>query len=112
MKAPIHAICRHEVALGLALAGLAPIEAATGAEAAAAIARLAPEPAHGGVVLIEQALHDALPPATRRALRRAGEPILMPFPGPVAAALVGGAAPEDELMEILRRAVGYRLRLR
>ncbi len=111
MKAPIHAICRHEVARGLALAGLAPLEAATGAEAAAAIARLAPEPAHGGVVLIEQALYDALPVATRRALGKAGEPILMPFPGP-AAALATGAAPDDELLEILRRAVGYRVRLR
>ncbi|MCE9579615.1 MAG: hypothetical protein K8W52_41225 [Deltaproteobacteria bacterium] len=111
MKAPIHAICRREVALGLALAGIAPIEAATGAEAATAIAGLAHEPAHGGIVLIEQALHDALPLSTRRALRRAGEPILMPFPGP-AADLAAGPAPEDELMEILRRAVGYRMRLR
>jgi vacuolar-type H+-ATPase subunit F/Vma7 len=109
VKAPIHAICRPEVALGLALAGVAPIEAATGAEAGAALAALAHEPGRGGVVLIEQGLYDALPAATRRALRKAGEPILMPFPGPGRAL---GAAPDDELLEILRRAVGYRVRVR
>lgn len=110
MKASIRAICRHETALGLALAGLAPIEAADGAEAARAIASLGHTPGKGGVILIERALHDALPPATRRQLQRDAAPILMPFPGPSAAAVAG--APDEELMEILRRAIGYRVRLR
>ena len=48
--------------------------------------------------------------ALRRSLAREGLPILMPFPGP---ALDGtGPAPEAELLEILRRSIGYRLRLR
>ena len=106
----MRAICRHEAALGLALAGLAPIEAATGAEAAGALARLDSTPGKGGVVLIEDVLYHALPGATRRQLRRAGLPVVMPFPGP--AAVPAGVAPQDELIELLRRAIGYRVRLR
>jgi vacuolar-type H+-ATPase subunit F/Vma7 len=110
VKAPVRAICRRESALGIALAGLAPIEAATGAEAAAALAGLARTPARGGVVLVEATLHDALPPAVRRQIRRDGAPILVPFPGP--APLPPGVAPEQELLEVLRRAIGYRVRLK
>ena len=109
MKAPVHAICRREAALGLGLAGLAPIEVATADEAAVALAGLAHEPARGGVVLVEAALYDALPPALRRQLRKDGAPILVSFPGP--AALPAGTAPEQELLDVLRRAVGYRVRL-
>jgi len=110
VRAPVHVICRHETALGIALSGLAPIEAASGAEAAAALVALAREPAKGGVVLVEAPLFDALPATTRRQIRRDGAPIVMPFPGP--APLQPGVAPEAELVDILRRAVGYRVRLR
>jgi len=109
VNARIRAICTHETALGIALSGIAPIEAATGAEAAAALDALARTPAHGGVVFIEQALYDALPAAKRRQIRRDGLPILMPFPSPAAER---DAAPEQELLDVLRRAVGYRVRLR
>lgn len=109
MKAAVRAICGREAALGVALAGLSPIEATTGADAAAALGRLARTPGKGGVVLIEQALYDALPAAARRQIRKDGAPILVPFPGP--ASLAAGAAPEQELLEVLRRAVGYRMRL-
>lgn len=110
MKAQVRAICRREAALGLALAGLTPIEAATGADAAAALAGLARTPARGGVVLVEAALYDALPAAVRRQIRREGAPIIVPFPGP--APLPPGGAPEQELLEVLRRAIGYRVRLK
>lgn len=110
MKAPVRAICRREAALGIALAGLAPIEAATGADAAAALAALARTPARGGVVLVEATLYAALPAAVRRQIRKDGAPILVPFPGP--APLPPGAAPEQELLEVLRRAIGYRVRLK
>jgi hypothetical protein len=62
------------------------------------------------VILIERALHDALPAALLRQLRRDGVPVLMPFPGPSIG--VAAAPPEEELVEILRRSIGYRLRLR
>jgi vacuolar-type H+-ATPase subunit F/Vma7 len=110
VKVGVHVICRPEAALGIGLAGIAPIVADDGPAAAAALAGLSGEPGRGGVVLIEQPLHDALPGALRRQLRRDGVPILMPFPAP--APLAEGIAPEHELLEILRRAIGYRVRLR
>ena len=102
MKSAVRIVCRRPAALGIALAGIAPVEAANGEQAAASLAG-------ARLVLMEQPLYDALPVATRRQLRREGVPIVMPFPGP---ALVAGAAPEQELLEVLRRAVGYRLRLK
>lgn len=111
MKAPVRAICTRPVALGLALAGITPIEAETGDQAAEALEELATLPAAGGVILIERSLLDALPAATVRRMRRAGVPILVPFPGPAIGA-EGERAAEDEILEILRQAVGYRLRLR
>lgn len=110
MRAPVHVICRRETALGIGLVGVAPIEVTTADQAAQAIAALAGEPAKGGIVLIEAALHDALPPALLRQLRKDGAPILQPFPSP--APLPAGVAPEQELLDVLRRAVGYRVRLR
>jgi len=109
MKAPVHVICGREAALGLALAGIAPLVAASGEQAADLLELVAKEPARGGVVLIEQALYDALPGGARRQLRREGMPIVMPFPGP---GLPTGVAPEQELLDILRKAIGYRVRLR
>jgi vacuolar-type H+-ATPase subunit F/Vma7 len=109
MNARLRAICTHETALGFALSGIAPIEAANGAEAAAALDVLARTPARGGVIFIESNLYDALPGATKKQIRREGTPILMPFPSP---STEHGVSPEHELLEVLRRAVGYRLRLR
>ncbi len=105
MKAPVHVLCRREPALGVALAGVAPTTCASVAEADAALAKIA-----SGVVLVERELYDALPAATLRAIHKRGTPVLMPFPGP--APLAPGLPPEHELLEILRRAVGYRMRLR
>lgn len=110
MKARVRAICRRPAALGLGLAGVTCLEADDAEAASAHLAALASEPAGGGVILIEQSLHDALPRSLRRGLTRAGLPILMPFPGPDLDR--AGPAPEAELLEILRRAIGYRLRLR
>jgi vacuolar-type H+-ATPase subunit F/Vma7 len=90
-------------------AGLRCTEAADGEAAAAAIAELGRVSA-GAVILIERALHDALPAALKRQLRRDGVPILMTFPGPALTA--GGPPPEEELLEILRQSLGYRVRLR
>ena len=104
MKVQLHAICTHEAALGFALSSVPVIEAATGDDAAAALDALG----SAEVVLIESALYDALPHGKRRQLRRDGMPIVMPFPSPS----IGGIAPEEELLEVLRRAVGYRMRLR
>jgi vacuolar-type H+-ATPase subunit F/Vma7 len=100
----VRVICRERVAPGIALAGLAPRVATTGDEAAAALGSV-----DAGVVLIEQDLYDALPAGTRRQLRRDGTPIIMPFPSP---GISSALPPEHELLEILRKAIGYRVRLR
>jgi vacuolar-type H+-ATPase subunit F/Vma7 len=111
MRAAIRAICRPPAAPGLALAGLAPIEAVDGPAAAAAIADLAATPARGGVILIEDTLHRALPAALRRQIQRDGLPILVPFPGP-ALGRAPARPPEQEILDLLRRSVGYLVRLR
>ncbi len=111
MNTPIRAVCRRPAALGLGLAGLACTEAGDGAAAAAAIAALDRAAGAGGaLILIERALYDALPAGLRRQVERDGAPLLMPFPGPALG--LTGAAEEEELLELLRRSVGYRLRLR
>lgn len=111
MKAPIQVICRPEVAPGVGLSGLAITEVVDGVAAAAILDGLADAPAAGGVVLLEQVLLDALPPLFLRRIRKRGVPILVPFPSPSVGVGPGRAA-EEEVLEILRRAVGYRLRLR
>ena len=111
MKASIRAICHPHVAPGLALAGLSPIVATDGDMAAAAISELHRAPAHGGVILIERSLHDALPGWLRRQLRRDGLPILVTFPDP-AIGKKPMRPPEAEVLELLRRSVGYLVRLR
>jgi vacuolar-type H+-ATPase subunit F/Vma7 len=110
VKAPVRAIARRPAALGLGLAGIPCIVVTDAGAASAALAALANGPAAGGVILIEQPLFDLLPPALHRQIRRDGVPILMPFPAP--ALDVVGPAPEEELLELLRRSIGYRLRLR
>jgi vacuolar-type H+-ATPase subunit F/Vma7 len=110
VKAPVRAIARRPAALGLGLAGIPCVVVADAAAAAAALTALASAPAAGGVILIEQPLFEGLPAALHRQIRREGVPILMPFPPP--ALDVVGPPPEEELLELLRRSIGYRLRLR
>ena len=104
MRTGVRVVCRHSTALGIALAGVSPIEAETGAEAAAQLLTV-----REAIVLIEASLYEALPPLLLRKIRKAGVPILLPFPGP---GPLAGVPPEEELLEVLRRAVGYRVRLR
>lgn len=111
MRAPVNAICRPEVARGLALTGLRPRIASDGEAAARVLHVLAELPAAGGVVLVERRLYDALPRALRLRLQREGLPVLLPFPSPERGA-IGARAPDEEVLEILRQAVGYRVRLR
>jgi vacuolar-type H+-ATPase subunit F/Vma7 len=61
-----------------------------------------------GVVLIEEDLHAALPAPLRRELARRVLPLIVPFPAPRWAEM-----PEAEafVAELLRQAIGYRVRL-
>lgn len=109
MSHEIRAIARPEVAAGLALAGVRPIEAPTPEAGAAALKELLATPATG-VVLIEDRLYDPLPEDLRRRLGKRPLPMVVPFPGP--AWQTRAASPEAYIVELLRQVIGYRVRLR
>ncbi len=95
--------------MGFALAGFVVAEARSTSEAARLLADLAQDP-EVGVILIQQDFYDALPGAARRAFGRTALPIVVPFPPPQPAGEVSEV--EAYLVEILRQAIGYRVRLR
>lgn len=94
---------------GFALAGIPTHEVLSARDGALALVAIA---ARGdlGVLLVEQSVLDALPPAVNRGLMRQPAPIVVPFPGPSWADR--GAAPPSGVLELLQRAIGYRVRLR
>ena len=102
MKAPVRAVARDGLAGGLGLAGVAVLPAET---LAARLVAGTPE-----VLLVDDALLQALPPALRRRLVRGPFPIVLSLPDP--RATLGRPRATDEILELLRRAVGYRVRLR
>lgn len=109
MKRGVRIVCRSELAPGFALAGLHVDEARSAAEGATRIAALADDPAVG-LVLADEACWGELPESERRALVRKPLPLIVLFPGPGWAP--GAPAAEAHLAEILRQALGYRVRLR
>ena len=99
---------RSTACAGFALAGLPTLEVRDIAEGALALRTMVERP-ELGVVLVEQEILDAVPERDRRDLDRRPTPIIVPFPGP---AWDEGAAPaESYVLELLRRAIGYRVRL-
>jgi vacuolar-type H+-ATPase subunit F/Vma7 len=78
-----------------------------GAGASAALSRLG---AGGvGVVLVEDGLYADLPQETRRAIASSPLPMIVPFPGPT---WVVRPPAEEYIVELLRQAIGYRVRIR
>jgi vacuolar-type H+-ATPase subunit F/Vma7 len=109
MSYRVRVIGRPEVAAGLALAGVRPLEVATPEQGAASLKELLATP-DVGVVLIENGLYDGLPDDLRRRLGRRPLPMIVPFPGPAWQEL--GEGPEAYIVELLRQVIGYRVRLR
>ncbi len=109
MKADVRVICRPGVQAGFALAGLAAIPVTTSSGGERALRELAERP-DVGVILMEGALHDALPPELHRRLARRPLPMVVPFPGPEWGEVAAG--PEAYVVELLRQVIGYRVRLR
>jgi vacuolar-type H+-ATPase subunit F/Vma7 len=105
----VRVLSRPEVAAGFALAGLSAVEASDAEDAARELAALA-NVATVGVVLVQSDLWEAVPEELRRTLGRRAIPMIVPFPAPRPAE--SGAAAEDYIVEILRQAIGYRVRLR
>jgi vacuolar-type H+-ATPase subunit F/Vma7 len=93
---------------GFALAGVAADAVPAGADAAAALARAA-EREGTTVVLVEERLYDSLPAEIRKRWERSVAPVVVPFPSPVAEV---ERAPGERIVELIRRAIGYRVRLR
>jgi vacuolar-type H+-ATPase subunit F/Vma7 len=94
---------------GWRLAGLALHETPSPTDGAVALARLAEDP-EIGVLLVEQAIYDALDADQRLALSRRPLQMVVPFPDPAWDAGAPGA--DAVIAELLRQAIGYRVRLR
>lgn len=108
MTHTLRVVCRPASLEGFALAGVRAVPAGDPQEAALAVERLVSDPGLG-VLLVEDALYRALPEDLRRRLERRALPVVVPFPG---ARVEERPSAEAELVELLRSAIGYRVRLR
>ena len=108
MGLTLRVICRPALAAGFELAGL-DVSRAADATAAAAVLRPQLTDPHAGVVLIDEGLYRALPHELIARFDRQALPVLAPIPAP---AWDERAAAESYILEILRQAIGYRVRPR
>jgi vacuolar-type H+-ATPase subunit F/Vma7 len=108
MTHTLRVLCRPDSLEGFALAGVRAVPAGDSPEAAREIEQLLSDP-DLGVLLVEDSLYGALPGEVRERLERRAVPVVVPFPGPQREAQPSA---EAELVELLRRAIGYRVRLR
>lgn len=107
MELSVRVVCRPEVAPGFELAGLRADTAIDGASARRRLAALADDPVVG-LVLLEERLQQALPVEFAQRLERQPRPLVATFPSPHFGAR---QAAEAAVLELLRRAIGYRVRL-
>lgn len=104
----VRVLCRPATASGFSLAGL--VAETVGDEDAANAALLALLQCRElGVVLLEESLYTALSPDVRALVGRVAQPVVVPFPGP---AWRAAPSAEEQVVDLLRRAIGYRVRLR
>jgi vacuolar-type H+-ATPase subunit F/Vma7 len=104
----VRLLCRSVVASGFELAGMVVTRADDGAAAAEALKQLAAD-ADVGALLIDDVLYRALPRDLLTRLDRQGLPLVAPVPTP---RWDERSEAEAYVLEILRRAVGYRVRPR
>jgi vacuolar-type H+-ATPase subunit F/Vma7 len=107
MKGSVAVACTPGVAPGFALAGLHTHVPNAERDTAALIRDLTNRGT--GVLLIEDGLLQQLEPDVRRRVQSMPTPIVVPFPGP---STLGRVAPMDYVVDLLRRAIGYRVHLR
>jgi vacuolar-type H+-ATPase subunit F/Vma7 len=89
------------------LAGVPVFEASDGVDAARQIERLVDE-VNAGVIIVDEPLYRDLPEEVQRALRRSALPVVIPVPGPD---WTTESTAHEYIVEILRRAIGYRVKL-
>jgi len=104
----VRVVCRPAAAAGFALCGLEAHHAKDAAEAAARVRELSADP-KCGVVLVDDPLYQALPSELKARWDRAASPLVAPFPVPAWGAR---EAAEEYVLELLRAAIGYRVRAR
>jgi len=102
-------LCRAPSAAGFALAGLQPVEVQDGGEATQRLSALLADPGLG-LILVESTLYERLDDDVRRRISSRVLPLVIPFPGP--AWTQGVAASDAYVVELLRQAIGYQVRLR
>jgi len=105
----VRVICRAEAATGFLIAGLDVVEVGDQEEGARRLTALMEQP-KVGVVLMEDDLYEGLGEELVRDLGRRVLPMVVPFPGPGRRGSLTG--PEEYIVEMLRQAIGYRVRLR
>ena len=108
MSCRVRAIATPALAAGLRLAGLPADDAEDPVAAAERVAALVEEP-DLGILLVEQCLFDAFPPVYRRELENRALPIVVPVPRATWGTVTDRA--ESYILDLLRRAIGYRVRL-
>lgn len=108
MSYRIRALATPALAAGLRLAGVPTDDTVDGPDAMERASTLLEQP-DLGILLIEQPLFDALPPAFRRDIENRALPIVVPVPRAAWGAATDRA--EQYILELLRRAIGYRVRL-
>ena len=101
-------IGRPEVTPAFALAGFRPVEVADAGDAGHRLGALLGD-ARIGLVLIEAPLYEALPPELHRRLSTRPVPLVVPVPAP---SWAEHAVADKVIVELLRRAIGYQVRLR
>jgi vacuolar-type H+-ATPase subunit F/Vma7 len=102
MSYDVCAVCRPELVPGFALTDIPVIDRIDQVEPYLETHRV-------GVLLVEEDLHPLLPEALRARLSASAVPMTVLFPAP---SLAGEQAGEAYVVELLRRAIGYRVRLK
>jgi vacuolar-type H+-ATPase subunit F/Vma7 len=100
-------IAGSDLSTGFALTGVPVFEATDGEDAARRLEQSVDE-MNAGVVIIDESLYRDLPDELQRNLRRSTLPVVIPVPGPDWTA---ESTAHDYIVDILRRAIGYRVRL-
>lgn len=104
----VRVLCRPATASGFGLAGIVADIADDEGVVESTLRSIMQRP-DVGVVLLEESLYGNLAPELRAMVDRVAQPIVVPFPGPAWRAV---ASAEEQVVELLRRAIGYRVRLR
>lgn len=107
MELIAHIVCRPELAPALRLTGF-PLDVCDLPDAALCVRNLADDP-RVGMLLVDDLLFRALPPELMQKLDRKGTPIVTPLPAP---RFEQAGLAEEYVLEILRQAIGYRVRPR